>query len=52
MERWATFDCYGTLVDWNNGIRAELEELFGTSRADELLMRFHEFEPEIQAAKP
>ena len=20
MERWATFDCYGTLVDWNGGI--------------------------------
>jgi ABC-type sugar transport system ATPase subunit len=18
--RWATFDCYGTLVDWNSGI--------------------------------
>jgi FMN phosphatase YigB (HAD superfamily) len=22
--RWATFDCYGTLVDWNAGIRAGL----------------------------
>ena len=21
VERWATFDCYGTLVDWNAGIR-------------------------------
>jgi 2-haloacid dehalogenase len=52
VERWATFDCYGTLVDWNSGIRLELEELFGTRRADELLMRFHELEPEIQAAKP
>ena len=20
MERWATFDCYGTLVDWNGGL--------------------------------
>ena len=20
-ERWATFDCYGTLIDWNRGIR-------------------------------
>ena len=29
MERWATFDCYGTLVDWNGGIHAELEKLFG-----------------------
>ena len=20
MDRWATFDCYGTLIDWNGGI--------------------------------
>jgi 2-haloacid dehalogenase len=29
MTRWATFDCYGTLIDWNGGIRAELVRLFG-----------------------
>jgi len=52
VERWATFDCYGTLVDWNGGIRAELEKLFGVERADELLARFHELEPQIQAANP
>lgn len=52
MERWATFDCYGTLVDWNAGIRGELEKLFGADRADELLARYHELEPEIQAARP
>ena len=52
MERWATFDCYGTLVDWNGGIRAELEKLFGAARADELLARYHELEPKIQATKP
>ena len=52
MERWATFDCYGTLVDWNGGILAQLERLFGVERADELLVRYHELEPEIQAASP
>jgi 2-haloacid dehalogenase len=52
MERWATFDCYGTLVDWNAGIRAELEKLFGVERADELLRRYHDLEPEIQASNP
>ena len=52
MDRWATFDCYGTLVDWNGGIRAELEKLFGVARADELLARYHELEPKIQAATP
>jgi 2-haloacid dehalogenase len=48
MERWATFDCYGTLIDWNNGVRAELARVFGEDHADELLERYHEVEPEIQ----
>ena len=52
MERWATFDCYGTLVDWNGGIRAELEKLFGVESADALLSTYHELEPTIQAANP
>jgi 2-haloacid dehalogenase len=51
-ERWATFDCYGTLVDWNGGIRAELESLFGVEHAERLLTRYHELEPEIQGAMP
>jgi 2-haloacid dehalogenase len=51
-ERWATFDCYGTLVDWNGGIRAELERLFGVEHSAALLARYHELEPEIQAASP
>jgi 2-haloacid dehalogenase len=52
MERWATFDCYGTLVDWNAGIAGELERLFGPERAAPLLARYHEIEPEVQAAFP
>jgi 2-haloacid dehalogenase len=52
VERWATFDCYGTLVDWNGGIRDELEKLFGVERADALLVRYHELEPEIQSSNP
>jgi 2-haloacid dehalogenase len=51
-ERWATFDCYGTLIDWNTGIRSELERLFGVERGDGLLARYHELEPEIQASNP
>jgi 2-haloacid dehalogenase len=51
-ERWATFDCYGTLVDWLSGMRTELERLFGLEHADELLARYHELEPEIQAQSP
>jgi 2-haloacid dehalogenase len=51
-DRWATFDCYGTLVDWNGGIRTELERLFGVEHSAELLGRYHELEPEIQGANP
>ncbi len=51
-ERWATFDCYGTLVDWQAGIRAELVRLFGEDEADSLLERFHELEPAIQRRRP
>jgi 2-haloalkanoic acid dehalogenase type II len=47
--RWATFDSYGTLIDWNGGIRAELARVFGEERADELLHRYHELEPELEA---
>jgi 2-haloacid dehalogenase len=49
VERWITFDCYGTLIDWNGGIRRELARVFGDERADEQLHRYHELEPELEA---
>jgi 2-haloacid dehalogenase len=49
VQRWATFDCYGTLIDWNSGIRAVLEQLWGVERAPELLERYHELEPQVEA---
>ena len=52
MQRWATFDCYGTLIDWNGGIGRELERLFGPNEAGEKLRRYHELEPEIQREDP
>src|SRR5207248_8815350 len=48
-DRWATFDCYGTLIDWNAGIRDQLERLFGVQDAPRLLERYHELEPQVQA---
>ena len=48
-QRWATFDCYGTLIDWNLGIRTELERVFGVEAAPRLLERYHELEPKIEA---
>jgi 2-haloacid dehalogenase len=52
MARWATFDCYGTLIDWNGGIGRELERLFGTERAGTLLHAYHELEPQVQREDP
>jgi 2-haloacid dehalogenase len=48
-ERWATFDCYGTLINWNGGIRRELARVFGEEQADAQLERYHEIEPALQA---
>ena len=48
MSRWVTFDCYGTLIDWNSGIGDVLEHLFGAERAPALLARYR-LEPEVQA---
>jgi 2-haloacid dehalogenase len=45
MTRWATFDCYGTLVDWNAGIAAALGDTA-------LLPSYHAVEPLVQAENP
>jgi 2-haloacid dehalogenase len=47
-DRWATFDCYGTLIDWNGGIRSVLVRVFGEVRADVQLERYHDIEPALQ----
>jgi 2-haloacid dehalogenase len=52
MSRWATFDCYGTLIDWMGGMRSALAEVWPHEDADRLLQRYHELEPEVQAAAP
>ena len=49
MERWATFDCYGTLIDWDGGVGDELARLWGEERRAALLARYHQIEPLIQA---
>jgi 2-haloacid dehalogenase len=52
VQRWATFDCYGTLIDWNGGIGRALERLFGTARSGELLHAYHGLEPQIEREDP
>jgi 2-haloacid dehalogenase len=54
MTRWATFDCYGTLIDWNHGISSALASLWPGADRDALLTRYHEIEPrvQLQSARP
>jgi 2-haloacid dehalogenase len=47
-DRWATFDCYGTLVDWEGGIGRELGRLWPDADGDALRERYHEIEPRVQ----
>ena len=47
--RWATFDCYGTLIDWNGGISSVLTEVFGQDEAPRLLERYHQLEQQLEA---
>ncbi len=47
-ERWATFDCYGTLIDWNGGVRSALHALWPTASTERLLTRYHAVEPLVQ----
>jgi 2-haloacid dehalogenase len=50
-DRWATFDCYGTLVDWMSGIRTSLARLWPDADADSLLALYHQLEPAVQAGR-
>ena len=50
-DRWATFDCYGTLVDWLGGMRGTLARLWPDADADALLDLYHQLEPAVQAGR-
>ena len=49
MERWATFDCYGTLIDWEAGIGGTLARLWPLEDRARLLSHYHGIEPQIQS---
>jgi 2-haloalkanoic acid dehalogenase type II len=50
-DRWATFDCYGTLIDWEGGIRGAVAELWPDADPQRLLEHYHAVEPRIQAGR-
>ena len=51
MDRWASFDCYGTLIDWTSGIRDTLAAIWPTYDAELLLAAYHDIEPEMQGGR-
>lgn len=48
-DYWLTFDCYGTLVDWESGIAGLLGQLWPDQDPSSLLEVYHRIEPEVQA---
>src|ERR1700730_2811394 len=50
-DRWATFDCYGTLVDWMRGIRTTMAGLWPEADAGALLTLYHQLEPAAPARR-
>jgi 2-haloacid dehalogenase len=47
-NRWATFDCYGTLVDWEGGLREAYGSLWREADRERLLGLHHLVEPRVQ----
>ena len=50
-DRWLTFDCYGTLVDWRHGIQTTGELLFGGS-GSRFLDAYIGLEAEVESEGP
>src|SRR5688572_12337877 len=50
-HRWVTFDCYGTLVDWQAGFTAALSRVAG-DRTPALVDAYHLWEREVEAERP
>jgi 2-haloalkanoic acid dehalogenase type II len=49
VDRWVTLDCYGTLIDWDAGIRTALAAIWPSADPDALVARYHAIEPALQA---
>jgi 2-haloacid dehalogenase len=47
-DRWLTFDCYGTIADWNTCMGGAIEAIAG-AQAGRLLAAYHQAELEIEA---
>jgi 2-haloacid dehalogenase len=50
-DRWATFDCYGTLVDWPGGVRDTMQGLWPDADGERLLEAYMRIEPTRQEGR-
>ena len=50
-DRWITFDCFGTLIDWHAGYRAILAPIAG-QRTDALIGAYHGLERTLETERP
>lgn len=50
-NRWVSFDCFGTLIDWHTGFAEALKPIAG-DRIAELLAAYHRHEPILEAERP
>jgi 2-haloacid dehalogenase len=48
---WATYDCYGTLVDWESGMYEAISRVV-SGNIDQLLALYYEAEHEVEAERP
>lgn len=47
MERWISFDCFGTLIDWHSGFTRVFRAIAG-ERAADLEAAYHRHEPVVE----
>lgn len=47
-----SFDCYGTLIDWDAGLAGQLKRIAPDLDADELLQRYAKIEAEVEREHP
>lgn len=56
-QRWLTFDCYGTLIQWDEGLLAVVEKIISRQarasvNAETLVHVYDKYEHELEAGKP
>lgn len=50
-DRWLTFDCFGTLIDWTGGFRAILAAVVG-NHVEALMRTYHDIERALETERP